>query len=218
VPQAPRSAPAPSVRALALALALPVVLSGCGAVSAIGSATEALEIYELTAPDDLPVRQGAPLSREVIIEVPSTSGALDTDRIMVRPAPLQAQYLPDIRWSEDAPVMLQTLMLRALDQTAAFQYVGRRPLGSGGDFAIVTELVDFQAELGAEGTAPVVQVRMVSRIVRESGVQIVAARTFAASERAASLDDADIAAAFDAAAGRVISDFTLWTLTNLGAR
>ena len=208
----------PVTRALLLlALVLPLALGGCAAVTAIGDATEALEIYELTAPEDLPVRAGAPLNREVIIEVPSTSGALDTDRIMVRPAPLQAQYLPDIRWSEDAPVMLQTLMLRALDQTAAFQYVGRRPLGSGGDFAIVTELVDFQAVLAAEGAAPVVEVRMVSRIVRENGVQIVASRTFAATQAAASLDDLAIAAAFDAAAGRVISEFTLWTLANLGA-
>jgi cholesterol transport system auxiliary component len=113
--------------------------------------------------------------------------------------------------------MVQTLMLRALDSTNAFQYVGRRPLGPGGDFAIVTELVDFQAELSPDGAGAVVEVRMISRIVREQGVQIVAARTFAARETAPSLEDADLAAAFDAATGRVISEFAVWTLTSLGA-
>jgi cholesterol transport system auxiliary component len=205
------------LQGLAIALTLPLALGGCGALSAIGSATDALEIYELSTPADLPLRQGAPLGRDVIVETPSTGGALATDRIMVRPAPLQAQYLPDVRWSEDAPVMLQTLMLRALDRTGAFQYVGRRPLGPGGDFAIVTELLDFQAELSPDGTGAEIEVRMISRIVRERGVQIVAARTFAARETATSLDDADIAAAFDAATGRVLTEFTGWTLGALGA-
>jgi cholesterol transport system auxiliary component len=206
-----------AIRRLALALSLPLALGGCAAVSAIGSATEALEVYELSTPTDLPVRQGAPQRRDIIVEVPTTGGALSTDRIMVRPAPLQAQYLPGVRWSEEAPVMLQTLMLRALDRTGAFQYVGRRPLGQGGDFAIVTELVDFQAELSPDGASAQVEVRMIARIVRERGVQIVATRSFAAQEAAQSLDDDAIANAFDAATGRVISDFSVWTLTSLGA-
>jgi cholesterol transport system auxiliary component len=204
------------MRPLALIALLPMVLASCGAVSALGDATQALDVYELSAPADLPVARRT-LGRDVIIEVPTTGGALATDRIMIRPGPLQAQYLPDVRWSEEAPVMVQTLMLRALDATGAFQYVGRRPLGPGGDFAIVTELVDFQAELAADGETAEIVVRMVSRIVRERGVSIVASRTFATRERAASLDDADIAAAFDAATSRVISEFTLWTLGALGA-
>ncbi|MFW5641269.1 MAG: ABC-type transport auxiliary lipoprotein family protein [Roseicyclus sp.] len=202
---------------LPLVLMLPLALGGCGAVSALGSATEALEIFDLSTPADLPLRQGAPQRRDVIVEVPTTGGALDTDRIMLRPTPLQAQYLPGIRWSEEAPVMLQTLMLRALDRTGAFQYVGRRPLGPGGDFAVVSELVEFEAVLLPGDAGAQVEVRMISRIVREQGVQIVATRTFAARELAPSLEDTDIAAAFDAATGRVISEFTVWTLSTLGA-
>jgi cholesterol transport system auxiliary component len=204
------------MRAVLLVALLPV-LASCGAVSALNSAATALDVLELQPPADLPVVQRRPLARDIIIEEPTTGGALATDRIMVRPAPLQASYLPGVRWSEAAPVMLQTLMLRALDGTQAFQYVGRRPLGPGGDFAIVTELVDFQAELAPDGDSARVVVRMISRIVREQGLAIVATRTFAASETAASLSDADIAAAFDAATGRVLSDFTVWTLSSLGA-
>lgn len=207
---------APVMRAVLLVALLPV-LASCGAVSALNSASTALDVLELQPPADLPVVQRRPLARDIIIEEPTTGGALATDRIMVRPAPLQASYLPGVRWSEAAPVMLQTLMLRALDRTQAFQYVGRRPLGAGGDFAIVTELVDFQAELAPDGNSARVVVRMISRIVREQGLAIVATRTFTASETTASLRDGDIAAAFDAATGRVLSDFTVWTLSSLGA-
>ena len=75
-------------------------------------------------------RRAAP--RDVIIELPTTSGALATDRIMIRPNRLQAQYLPESRWSEPAPVMVQTLMLRAVEATGAVRYVGREPLGVSG--------------------------------------------------------------------------------------
>jgi cholesterol transport system auxiliary component len=204
------------MRAVLLAALVPV-LASCSAVSALNSAATALDVLELQPPADLPVVQRRPLARDVIIEEPTTGGALATDRIMVRPAPLQASYLPGVRWSEAAPVMLQTLMLRTLDRTQAFQYVGRRPLGPGGDFAIVTELVDFQAELTSDGDSARVVVRMISRIVREQGLAIVATRTFTASETAASLGDADIAAAFDVATGRVMSEFAVWTLSSLGA-
>jgi len=207
---------APLIRTLVLLGALPA-LAACGAVSALSSATTALDVLDLQPPADLPVVQRRPLARDIIIEEPTTGGALATDRIMIRPSPLQAEYLAGVRWSADAPIMLQTMMLRSLDTTQAFQYVGRRPLGPGGDFAIVTELVDFHAEIAPDGDSARVVVRMISRIVREQGLAIVATRTFAATSPAASLDDADIAAAFDAATGRVMSEFTGWTLASLGA-
>jgi cholesterol transport system auxiliary component len=205
-----------AIRALALALALPP-LAACGAITAIGDATTPLEVFVLNAPRDVPMRQGAPLRLDIIVEEPTTGGALATERIMIQPSSLQAQYLPGVRWSEPAPQLVQTLMLRTLDATGAFQFVGRSPLGPGGDFAIVTELVDFQAVLGPDGDGATVEVGMIARIVRERGVSIVATRTFAASAAASSLEDADLVAAFDTAAGQVVSDFAAWTLSTLGA-
>lgn len=203
-------------RRLALAAFLPM-LASCGAVTALGDATTPLDVFVLQPPEDVPVRQARPLGLDVIVEEPSTGGALATDRILIQPSPLQAEYLPGVRWSEPAPVLMQTLMLRTLDGAQAFSYVGRQPLGAGGDYAIVTELVDFQAELNPDGETARVIVRMISRIVRERGVSIVATRTFASSAEAPSLDDEALVEAFDAAAGRAASEFAVWTLSSLGA-
>lgn len=203
-------------RTLALAGALPF-LASCGAITAIGDATTPREVFMLEAPSMVPVRQGAPLRLDVIVEEPTTGGALATERIMIQPSSLQAQYLPGVRWSEPAPQLVQTLMLRTLDATQAFQFVGRSPLGAGGDFAIVSELVDFQAVLAPGGETATVEARMIARIVRERGVAIVATRTFSASAVAPSLDDADLVEAFDTAAEQMVSDFATWTLTSLGA-
>jgi cholesterol transport system auxiliary component len=202
------------LRRIALGLALPL-LAGCGAIGALSDAATPLEVFVLEAPDDIPVRTGRPLAYDVIVEEPTTGGALATDRIMIQPGALQAQYLPGVRWSEPAPLVVQTLMLRALDASNAFQFVGRQPLGPGGDFAIVTELVDFQAMQDGDGAR--IEIRLIARIVRERGVTILATRTFAASAAAPTLEDADLVAAFDTATRQVISEFTVWTLGTLGA-
>jgi cholesterol transport system auxiliary component len=194
-----------------------VVLSGCSALSALNSATTPLDVYELRAPSDLPTAANA-LPLQVTIELPTTSGALVTDRILIRPDRLQAQYLSDVRWSEETPEMVQTLLLRSLENTNALSYVARRPLGAGGDIAIMTEVTDFQAEApNAEGPVTVV-LRMTSRLVRESDVSIRATRTFSATAEAPTSEVADVVAAFDRASDALMRDFGTWAATSLGAR
>lgn len=205
-----------TVRVVALVALVPW-LASCAALTGLEDAATPLDVFVLQPPDNLPLRQGAPLPRDIIIEEPTTGGDLATERVMIRPDALQAQYLPGIRWPDPAPIMIQTLMVRALDATGAFQYVGRRPLGPGGDYAIVTEIEDFQAERLPGSDSARIDVRLISRIVREEGVQIVATRRMSASAIAPDLSDAAIIAAFNEATGQVIGDFAEWTLSTLGA-
>lgn len=202
----------------AAAMTALTVLGGCSAIGALSDVSTPLSVFDLRAPAGAPVVQGSPLARDVTVELPTTSGVLDTDRIMIRPDALQAQYLPDVRWGDEVPVMMQTLMLRSLENTNGLRYVGRRPLAGSGDYAIVTELVDFQAEVGADGLTTAVSIRMTSRMVRESDASIVSSRTFTAQEPAASSDTAAVVEAFDRAADAVLLDFADWTMTTLGRR
>jgi cholesterol transport system auxiliary component len=112
--------------------------------------------------------------------------------------------------------MLQTLMLRSLESTNAFGYVGRRPIGPGGDFALLTELVDFQAVEDATDGSATVRLRMIVRLLREDDGRIVATGRFDASAVSPSTETQTIVAAFDAAAKVLMKDFTDWTLSSLG--
>ncbi|NNE52773.1 MAG: hypothetical protein HKN30_10260 [Sulfitobacter sp.] len=192
------------------AIAALALLSGCAAITAVSDAATPLEVYELRAPVGISrtTRRAAP--RDVIIELPTTGGALATDRIMIRPNRLQAQYLPDSRWSEPAPVMVQTLMLRAVEATGALRYVGREPLGVSGDYAVVTEVVDFQAELIEGSDAATVRIQIITRLVREQDARIVASQTFSAEAPAASTDTQTVVAAFNVASDQVFADFASW--------
>lgn len=204
------------LRRTALLLALGL-LSGCGALSALSDATTPLDVYELRAPTAVPTARTA-LPVQVTVELPTTGGALVTDRIMIRPDRLQAQYLPEVRWSEETPEMVQTLMVRALENTNALSYVARRPLGPGGDIAIMTEVTDFQAEAPDPDGPVTVVLRMTSRLVRESDISIRATRTFSATAQAPTSETADVVAAFDRASNELFTDFAIWAASSLGAR
>lgn len=206
---------APFKRTAAL-LAL-TALTACSTISALGEVSTPLSVYDLRAPENAPVIRGSQLARDVIVEIPTTSGVLDTDRILIRPDAIEAQYLPDVRWGDDVPIMMQTLMLRSLENTNGLRYVGRRPLAGSGDYAIVTELVDFQAELTGEETA-IVTIRMTSRLVREQDASIAASRTFSATVDAASIETPALIDAFDRASDEVLIEFADWTMTSLGRR
>ncbi|MBR3369114.1 MAG: membrane integrity-associated transporter subunit PqiC [Rhodobacteraceae bacterium] len=190
-------------------------LSGCGAVSALNQATTPLDAYDLQAPRNLP-QAGRTLARSLSIEPPTTSGALDTDRILIRPNAVQSLYLPGVRWSEDTPQMVQTLLLRAFEDTGALSYVGRRPLGATGDFALISEITDFQAELGADGTSVTTRLRVTARMVRETDARVLARRSFTATAPARSNDTMDIVESFNTASDELITDLVRWGLEAVG--
>lgn len=194
-------------------LALPL-LAGCSAISALGEASQPLEIYELQTP---PVPQVAARQRsvELVVEEPIASGALATERIMIRPAPLQAQYLPGVRWADTAPVMLQTLIVRSLTETGALNSVGRRPVGTIADYAVLGELTDFQAEPAVEGDSATVRLRLVLRVVRESNARVIATRSFAVTEPADGTDADSVVAAFNRACTSLLSEIVPWILARL---
>ena len=196
-------------------LAVMAALTGCGAVSALNDASKPLDAYELRAPRDLP--QAARMSsRALSIEPPTTTGTLDTDRILLRPNPVQALYLPGARWSDTLPVMLQSLMLRSFEDTGALSYVGRRPLGATGDFALVSEITDFQVELSPDGGAADIHLRLTARMVREADARVLARRNFTVTQAAPSLETLDLVRAFNTASDEMMGQIVPWGLATMG--
>ena len=211
-----RCRPLPASRAglAGLMLSAALALGGCAALGLGGGPP--LEAFELRAPQTVPVARRS-LARDLVVEVPEAGAALDIDRILVRPNPFQAQYLPGARWTAPAPAMLQTLMLRSLEEAGAFRFVGRRPLGPGADFALVSEVTDFQAELREGQPGALIRVRMTARLVREADASVLASRSFTAMAESGSLETLTVVQAFNAATDAVMAELSGWVLGRLGA-
>jgi cholesterol transport system auxiliary component len=193
-------------------------LGGCSAISAIGDATTPLDAYDLRIdPAGGPRAAGGALARDLVVELPEVSGALDTDRILIRPNPLQAQYLPDARWTDPAPRLLQRLLVRAIDDSGALRFVGTRPLGAMGDVALIGRLTDFQAEIGAAGAVQV-RLRLNARLVREADARVLATRVFEATAPAPDTAALPLVEAFNTAAGTLVPEAARWALQTMGAR
>lgn len=188
---------------LLLALA---ATGGCAAVSAISSASQPLDAYALTP---LAGASGATRgSRHVVVEAPSASGAIATDRILVKPTPLQAAYLPGSRWVDPVPAMVQTLLVQSLQASGAFRLVSREPAGLFPDNTLLTEIRAFQAE--PDGDAYRVRVALTLTLVREADGVVVASRNVERTALSPTARPLAIAAAFDAATGAALREAVSW--------
>lgn len=196
-----------------LPVLLALALGGCAAVANVQSAGQTLDSFELTAlPPATTVARG---NRHLIIELPTASGALTTERIAVKPNAYEVSYLPGARWVDPAPEHLQLLLARSLTGTGRFALVsagGGRP---DPDWYLETDLQDFQVEIGADGRARV-SVALRAVLVSDVERQVRAARTFSATVPTASTGAADVIPAFDAATTRVLRSVTDWTTRTLG--
>jgi cholesterol transport system auxiliary component len=200
--------PAFAIASLALG-----ALGGCSAITALSGGPR-LDVFELLPHDDAPRSCRAGRRAELVIEAPKTRTTLDSDRIMVRPSALQTQYLPDAKWGDTVPVTLQTLLVRGFGRYDVFSHVGRVPLGVAGDYALISEINDFNAEVGPQG----MQVRLAvdAQLVRESDARVVARGKFTALQPAGSAATADLVTAFDRAGQDLVAQITSWGLRGIG--
>lgn len=187
-----------------------VLLSGCGALGAVSDASAPLDAYTLTpyAPGQIPSLG----RRHLVVELPTSGGALATDRILIKPVPFQAQYLPDGRWAEPTPALLQSLLVASFQNAGGFRLVGRTGAGLMPDYTLMTEIQSFQAEPAGPAPEPlIVRIGVMMTIIRESDRQIVAARPFTASANVASNETVAVVAGFDSALQTVLREAVQWT-------
>lgn len=200
------------VPARALLLLAGALLSGCGTLSSLDQASRALDTYELT-PVSAAGADLSPAGRTIFVDTPSSSGALATDRIVVKPGPRAITFLPDARWVDPAPLHLQQLVTRSLTNSGRLGFVTTRAVGPLADYTLITDLEAFQAEIGAEGAPPAtVRVRLTASLLRDADGRLAASRRFEQRVAVPSRESADIVAAFDAATTGVLRELTSWTV------
>ena len=148
---------------------------------------------------------------QLLVHEPEAPAALNTVRIALREEPLSFDYFASVAWSSRAPDMVHTLLMESLENTERIVAVGRQAIGLRGDYLLVPELREFQAEFLTEGP-PTTHVSISAKLVRLPERQIVAIDSFDVNVDATDERFPSIIVAFDTALGRVLRYLVEWAL------
>jgi len=148
---------------------------------------------------------------QLVIEEPVAAESLDTSRIAVQHTALSLQYYKQVRWTERAPLMIQTLLVESFENTGKIVAVGRLSTDLRADYVLKTDLREFQAEYQGDGN-PIVRVRLIAKLVKLPERAIIASHAAEEIVRAKGPDVEDVVAAFDDALGKVLKSIVEWAL------
>ena len=205
-----------TLRAAAFSLSF-AAMSGCAALSSLESASTPLDTFELTP---LPASSNAGSRGRYVLDVavPTASGALTSDRIVIKPTPLQVQNLPDVRWVNEATEHVQMLLVRSLAGTRRFALVTGDGTGPDPDYTLLTDLQAFQAEVGAEGEAgATVVISTTMTLLRDDGREVLSTRSITSRSAAPDTSTDALIAAFDRAMTNHLRETSDWLIRNLGS-
>ncbi|MBX3457819.1 MAG: membrane integrity-associated transporter subunit PqiC [Candidatus Paracaedibacteraceae bacterium] len=182
------------------------VLSGCGPLIPIPG--ESPKRFNLSA---IPVEQRAqPSPLQLIVDIPTTSVFLDTQRVAVVPAPQQIDYFANMEWAERLQLVVQESVTYSLQNLNLFRAVTRQNDGIIPDRQLKINIRKFQVNLC---TQPIAEAEYYVQLINVISRDEVARYTFTTSipMSAESTPSAeDIAAALDQANKNIIGEIADW--------
>lgn len=184
-------------------------LGGCGALGALNTAAAPLDTYDLTAAAGS--TSGPRSAAKLLIARPEASAALTTDRIMVRADGAMITYLPDARWADEAPLVLQTLLVRSIAATGRIGYVGNSEGGPVPDAALLVRMDAFEVFVAPSGEVRT-RVQIDLTVVNDRDQRVLGSRNFVQESNATNDSAPAIAAAFQAALNVLLPTAADWAL------
>jgi cholesterol transport system auxiliary component len=188
-----------------------VVLGVVAACGIIPSPQPAPQLYTLS-PKSTFKKELAAVDWQLGIETPAAPAGLSSARIAVTREPLTLEYYAGAQWVDEAPAMVQRLLIESFENTRRIIGVGRLAVALRSDYVLQPELREFQAEYRDGAATPKVRVRINAKLIKMPERRIIASNTF---ERIIDVSDNRmpvIVKAFDQALGKVMRDLVVWTL------
>lgn len=169
------------------------------------------QLYTLTPkstfPTDLPQ-----VAWQLAVERPNAPAGLSSARIAVARQPLTLDYYSAAAWVDDAPNMVQRLLIESFENSNRIVGVGREGVSFRSDYTLKVEIREFQAEYFDGAQIPTVNVRINVKLVQMPQRIIVASQDFETKRQAPTNRMVDIVNAFDGALGSVFRKIVVWTL------
>jgi cholesterol transport system auxiliary component len=197
-----------SIRIIAFAITTGLLLAGC---TGLVFDKAPPKLYRLTPKSTFDPNMKK-VEWQLTIETPMAEAGINTSRIAVLRNPLSLDYYEGVTCVDTAPRLVQTLLVESFENSRKIIGVGRQSVNLRTDYALITDLREFQSELVTNGS-PIAHVRINAKLVRFPDRVIVA--TMSADEKvpAAGGNLENVIQAFDKALGRALKKIVNWGLT-----
>jgi cholesterol transport system auxiliary component len=197
-----------TLRRAALVVSSVVALSACGGI--IGPSEAPPKLYVLR-PQFAELPNAPSTNWQLDVAQPTASDALDSKRItLIRGQNMD--YFADAAWTDQAPDLLQSLIIEAFEKSGKIKAVGRSSAGVRGDLLVVTELRDFSAHYETENGIPTIVVEIVAKLVTSTHHDVVASYDARHEVKASVNSVPAVVDAFNLATGQTIEDVVGWAL------
>jgi ABC-type uncharacterized transport system auxiliary subunit len=184
-------------------------LPGCTALNLLNDAALPRDTYEIQ-----PVYVRASVvrsSRTLLVLEPTAPAAIATDRILIKQDPLSVTYLPDARWSDEVPQMVQSVLIQSLAASGGLAFVGMQGAGPVPDTVLLTRIDAFGVEQQSDGAFQV-RVSCELTVLRDRDQRVLGTRRFAGAVPVNN-DQADtIARAFQHLLDGLLPEAVAWVL------
>lgn len=190
--------------------ALLLAPAGCTSLLPTGGAPP--KLFTLTPATDFAT--GPPIRAQLLVDVPVSAAALDTERIALSRSAITIDYYAEAAWTDRAPLMVQSLLVQSFENSGRITAIGRESLALHADYVLRPELRHFEAEY-RDAAAPSAHVAIGIKLVKMPERAIVAQRNFDATAPAAANQMAAIVESFDKALHDAMRQIVDWTLTTV---
>ena len=194
----------------AAALCLAFALAGCSTLG-LANTPKPDDIFDLATPtafDGAAKRSSA----QLLVPLPNASDALASGRIAVRSHGGSISYLPGVSWSDELPPLVQTIMVRAFENSGRVKAVGKPGESLAIDDQVIVDIRAF--ELDVTGS-PMARVTLGVKLLDERTGKVRANRVFDVTRPASSDRPKDAIAAIDQATSAAVADVVVWTASAL---
>lgn len=184
------------------ALAGVVCLGLAGCALALGG-SKAPITYDIIAPRSF-AASAHPGKAQIVVAEPTAVHALETDRIMVRPAPDTVSYYKGVAWSDRLPRLVQARMIETFQNSGAVKAVS----SSSGDYTLSTELRSFQMDVSSGHAAA--EIDIFAKMINNNSGKVVASKDFSTRVASNSDEPTEAVSALNQAFTEVMQDTTTW--------
>jgi phospholipid/cholesterol/gamma-HCH transport system substrate-binding protein len=190
------------------------ILAGLERMTGGGANPAKVPLFNLVAANNLPAAPQQTPSWLLVVPEPSTLMGFNTDKILLQPASGESTDLPDAKWSDNLPILVQDKVIQSFENAGYAKSISRTREGITGDYQLLIDIRRFHVSTAAEPAAA--DIAFVAKVVDKDG-KIVAAREFQATAPAKGSDAQAYVAALDDAFAKLLSDLVVWSTETIAS-